>query len=678
MDFLQRSTHPHSTKPEDMITSKSREKDKLKNERARDEISTFFKPKKTPLEEVSSNSQNGRLSTIMSDEISFYERQMKKGGDENYQAYYPRAPRALENDNARFSRQDRTASSPRKYPPAAKWQNNVHSTPSLWSGKATTCLTWSETQVSPTAIGAQILRDSRQSSPPPDFVRTSLERTGILRDTGISLTPELTGVRISKSPVGNQTPSIQLVSPCVMTKSPSSSDNITTPSQVQSSMSLKYQPRSSSGKGDGNYGDHQLNRNQENPQASAEVVTTNSDTNNPIRITKQILIEHYDPVLGWHQRQNTKTPDSLHSREPMQEPKGTPLSREQIAKWARIKRPYTTVPITRFTKNETYFGSRLTLPEHLQSAPQHQQPFQSTPSLPRIIVTDPSQSDGSMENVPSVVNPKGLSQQARLGHASPVVSQDMKDSSFVNESNKSVGANQPLKIQPLENQPTVPAGFNDSSAHGYSETGQTHLSHLEPSVMECKTFGLPLRGSWVNHGQGYAPQFAQSLPLVEPAPLYFRQMREESQFQTQFDEEGKEEQNAYFNNPAVIMMSYLEEMEQNYFMDENENIQDTGDFDMQGSFFLNDDIDGQRDGGELQPYSGSMEGWQDNHNQELGDVEYYEERYEPERLMYNSENILGSYGGYKVDEGYFVEQKQERDANALNMKEGFWRTQRNY
>ena len=180
MDFLQRSGNNQPIPSKEMVISKSREKEKRKRARVDEEISEFFKPSKAPLNPTNSSALNQRSSASVG-EGSIYERQKRIEDLQEVRGTKP-------SETPSLPRADRRSISRGLSRDSLRLEDD-HDTASKLSGKATTYVSWSETQVSPGAalFSYQLGEKNRPASLTPDFVRTSLQKTGVFRDTGIDI-----------------------------------------------------------------------------------------------------------------------------------------------------------------------------------------------------------------------------------------------------------------------------------------------------------------------------------------------------------------------------------------------------------------------------------------------------------------------------------------------------------
>jgi hypothetical protein len=183
MDFLQRSSKHVSSMKEDKISTKSREKEKRKAARAQDEISAFFKPNKTPLQPISLN--KGSIAS------SNHAKDRRSGTIYRLGRERSRSFDFLEKPNVDFGRTKPSSdifSASVGRSPAVNRPENVPASTSKLSGRASTYISWSETQLSREAKSRDLNKiDRTRSSSTPESIRRSLENTGIFRDTGISM-----------------------------------------------------------------------------------------------------------------------------------------------------------------------------------------------------------------------------------------------------------------------------------------------------------------------------------------------------------------------------------------------------------------------------------------------------------------------------------------------------------
>ncbi|ESZ95841.1 hypothetical protein SBOR_3783 [Sclerotinia borealis F-4128] len=356
MEFLQRSgkkSHIDNT----IVVPKSRANEKRKATREQDEIATFFKPSKTPIRDSSLTLEHPTSPTSIH-ETSLHERQLRRNREHDRHRYY------AENLISRISKieshlaesrgqqlQPNQVQFPRE--PTPQLHSEEVGNRNIYSETADTIVTWSESQHSPVATGAlRRAREAycqRQNSATPDSVRSSIERTGIFKDTGIksssrrkshvqeAISKELDGAGENRSvyttggPAETNRESSRL-----------STDSVKNPQQQNH---LPQAPI--------------------HIQKETEELVSKRRSPDPLEIyddgCRRVVVEYYDPNRGWYREEDSKSPSKppKHSMEPAVAPISASLTRQQMALNARIKRPSTTLPVIREASNESRENSPL-------------------------------------------------------------------------------------------------------------------------------------------------------------------------------------------------------------------------------------------------------------------------------------------------------------------------------
>jgi hypothetical protein len=350
MRFLQRPTYTPITRNEDNPVSKSRERERRRVEMQQDEISTFFKPRRAPLEEVAEKASTGTLSTSMSDEQPAVRRHISSHRYEKENTPY-QAAGSPERRDPRPS-EPACLSDPECIPRSHFRQLPSYrpDTPGNWSGKEATCVTWSDTQMSP-IVSATSSRlghvEQRQTSQIPDSIWTSIQNTGIFNGTGI----------VSKTAANRPRETTPLGDRPRTRKSPATSLNRNRPRGASGSIT------SSSSTLSGSHGQRSRPRDESSPPvAMSKIVAQKGEiyqqaakyhddevrsriADTPL-ISNQVDVDfrRQDPIASTA-FQNLEILDPQASKSP-------PMTREQIGRKARIKLPRTTLPIPKASNEE--------------------------------------------------------------------------------------------------------------------------------------------------------------------------------------------------------------------------------------------------------------------------------------------------------------------------------------
>ncbi|QSZ29146.1 hypothetical protein DSL72_003657 [Monilinia vaccinii-corymbosi] len=355
MEFLQRSRkkdHLNDT----IIVPKSHVKEKRKAAREQDEIATFFKPSKTPIRDNNSTFEHPTsLNSIQ--ETSLYEGQLRRDSDDvRHRCYMENLRSRIDNTETYVvdSRSQRVQSNKDRFPrePTPNFPSEEVGNREMHSESTNTIVTWSDSQRSPGATIA--LRQAtekhyqRQHSTTPDSVRSSIEKTRIFKDTGIenpsrrrvhlqeTVSTGINGVRqehrlsTSDGPVEIGRHSSRL-----------------SPDSANISHEIDRPPN----------GQQQNHVSQLSPSTTQNIVEPHLTRRppDPVEVVdegrRRVVVEYYDPNRGWYREENLKSP-TLPS-EQVAAPVLIPLTRQQMACNARIKRPSTTLPVIREASDES-------------------------------------------------------------------------------------------------------------------------------------------------------------------------------------------------------------------------------------------------------------------------------------------------------------------------------------
>ncbi|PMD39816.1 hypothetical protein L207DRAFT_29117 [Hyaloscypha variabilis F] len=309
MDFLQRtSTHNFSIK-EDKISSKSRDKEKRKAARAQDEISIFFRASKVPIPPRPA---------------------IKGGVTSSSQTKDGRSGSGDQLDSDYFGQQHERSHS-FKVPPMSNLDFERDHQERL-SGRASTYISWSETQIS-----RERKTDRTRESSTPESIRRSIEQTGVFRGTGIDLAARRAGLspRVYERPSKHQQTRIK-------GEIEKSTDM---PGRTEK---LAPHTRPTLHKVASSHDGHQPALQDGFNMSNAK----NDQVEEGLMKRERVVIEHFDPKLGWHERSESgrhqhaiaiTSPDE----EIPEQSRSAPIDRLERAQLARVNRPSTTVPLPR-------------------------------------------------------------------------------------------------------------------------------------------------------------------------------------------------------------------------------------------------------------------------------------------------------------------------------------------
>jgi hypothetical protein len=383
-------------------------------------------------------------------------------------------------------------------------------TTSRLSGNAT-AVTWSETQISPGATAASRIRNRdyrHHASSTPEPIRKSLESTGIFRDTGIKRTQRPVSSRAESGPA--------------------------TESLIRK-------------------------ENDKRPIFLEDPATT--------RLGQ--IITQYDPSLGCYQQQESSRLEKTSAASPvnvesLRESKIAPLSREQIAKNARVKLPAATIPVEAIPEEPALLDGK-------KAAPSQQKVSEEIIANSAIINTSP---------VKYILQPASV-KPSDTAAPSEVLHQSLFENSQVTQDGSGAQTSSRMESDILHQDfsSKIPPPQSGQRLHGMSReevpvpVSGHDTSRLGP-VLEATTMtGLPVRGpSRDNLGQYHRP--LRLSPEVGLAPLYLNQIqRQFSPEQPLFKNSAGNEQAD--NNHSVFnpeMVRYLADNEYNMLEEEHHKV----------------------------------------------------------------------------------------------------------
>ncbi|TVY59073.1 hypothetical protein LSUE1_G009563 [Lachnellula suecica] len=530
MEFLQHTDRNAPAAKPDKITSKSREKEKRKVTRVHDEISDFFKPSKNLLKETDPNTQGRTPSTHATREGSIYSKQFTANDHEPQH----RQSQFLENTKQRALSLEQGTSpgriSARREPsPALAYVERPPESTSMLSSKAQTYITWSESQFSPGATGMRRQQDKivQQRSSTPASIRQSLEKTGIYRDTGIDV-----GSRNSREATfyererrqehhGAKYHEKYQRMPSISGTSGSTSSSelpaIDTSKWRADSFPSYQHPRmkNTQYENNANVEDH----NEESAKFTSSVAGKDKMSQPAISGDRRIVIEHFNSELGWHQRPSSRA-QARHSPNHLVDLRGerdrtarsTPINREQLAKLARIKRPATTLPVSRLREKKNSDKDN-----HISVGPQGIEDFVEVSEERQ--TASKTVGEGKPVSAPPIVTQPNedtstsidTQDEAKLD-SQPVLTKEpfARDTKFPENGSSGKGNFVPFLANP-QNEPRAFMAANPQETFNRTESG----SYL----------GLPMRGGWSTQGPIPTLQPIRSSAFIDPQPVFLRQVQ---------------------------------------------------------------------------------------------------------------------------------------------------------
>ncbi|CAL3962303.1 unnamed protein product [Diplocarpon coronariae] len=355
MDFLQHTNRKGPVESRERVTSKSLEREKRKTTRAQEEISTFFGPINIPLQEVSTN-RTGRSTSRVNNELPIYAKQSEQDQDQKMPSYERSESFDFQQEQScgkeRPSQPSHEKEAHRSYPRAASQPMKDTGSTSKLSSKAMSTVSWSESQVSPAITPRQTVLDRLSASPTPASVWKSIENTGIFEGTGIEITPNRR--RTGRSSMTMSIYESQMRDQVQVWKGLSERIVPTTTTADSSEVRLGIPEVGLPGR-EGSVGyERSLSLLESRAQPENDTCRAQIDTSGNVAGSRQrIVVEHFNPQLGWHEEpnaiyRNQQTSAVAMRKEITGDCGSTPLSRDEIAKHARIKLPKrssTTIPL---------------------------------------------------------------------------------------------------------------------------------------------------------------------------------------------------------------------------------------------------------------------------------------------------------------------------------------------
>lgn len=491
MEFLQHPPRQQLTEKDNGGKSRWREKEMRKSSRARQEVFEFFKPTRAPLQEHVVNQQARESSIYSQDErqpydkqdpqqenLAFYRRSLSiEASSKPSIAYWKPRP----SSNRPVIRRGRT--------PLRDYASHSHLTQSRGSGRATSYVSWSETEGSPvTKLTRARNFHAQDHSPVP--VTNELENSGFLRGIGIEKKPSLESV----GPMHRNGKKKSLVSTESIKSTTTSTSNSSEHYKNQQRHRHKKQKRAPSS-------DHPPNIQRLTAQ-DAELIPGYSYGQGGERAPKcrkRTIVEYYDPVYGWQEKPTAEeVTDGASALAPKidvaEEVKSTSVNRQEIAKNARIKHPSTTLPAASI--------------ENGTPSTTHKQPLHE-----RCQVLDATSTSQT-----KLADGAGQEQAKQLRRPQP----NKDDSPIEQESgNALINAVGDSAQSP---KPTLPPqGQDERTAHPQSVNLEDDIGEeTYPKAQDMIRLGL-LTGEKI----GRTSQPSWSASRVEPPPIFVRQLQRE-------------------------------------------------------------------------------------------------------------------------------------------------------
>jgi hypothetical protein len=666
MTFLQRSIHAPTVKNQD-----KNENERRKAKRQHDEISTFFKPLGAALEETAGDSRSGASSSCVGDDhLSFGKSVSRLRYRKEYMRYEPAdSSKRRDFGPGQLATLSDIVCTPSTSNLSKLLPRHASDTPSKWSRKDTTCLTWSDSQISPIIPSAsRRLRNSGQhrTSSTPGSIRKSIKNTTVFRDTGRVSTLDLNQPQNSTFPGDTgQLRNLQTSSPSRNCSSGTCEDTISS-SSLLSGSHLQYclpgkashSPRISISHVEvqneaivqQKYPKHLLDKARpkvEIPPARPKQVACEQNSADPPPYQDPICALPAEDVLG------SKAPKECKSI--------TPVTRKQFARKARVRCWSIKSPVAEFAEAE--------LPQN-----GHEQHVleQNKPKPPEVDQLSMLNSLVDSTVAPAIVfSYKDTERGYRAGGTGPPLRQD-----FTHKRPIISQTNSALHAAELSGRHSLPLPLdNVTIAQNSLSLGRNGLNY----VSNTRSDSLPIRGSWIGWAGGMisGPSRLSLIPEGPPADIYqLQQMTFRETAQVPSGEERMAEER--FEGEKDDIISYIDHIESNLWEREYAAVA------LRNGVGIYDEPDEGLE--ELQDYCGGVpsipEIWEEQEQVALREVEDPEicpgqvnKRSNHQIIQENPPSSIFDPPNCGLRAGIAYE--QANDVGEVIMQ-GFWRPRRNY
>lgn len=571
MEFLQRPGR-RSQVNDSILVPKSRAKENKKAARAQDEIAEFFKPSKTPVRDNSPTIDHPTSPNSIL-EASLYEKQLRKyREDDRYQYYTENTVARVDEKRSHLmdSGNQQVRSNELQFPEnfTPKLHSEDISNHKVHSKTTDTIVTWSESQYSPGATTA--LRRAgeqccqRQMSATPDSIRNSIERTGIFKDTGIESSSRWKS-NIQEpmdeefhGPGGKDI--ISIIANLVETSRESSS--LGTDSAINSNETVRppnFQqpdclPQLPS----------HMQKKIEEPflKGSNSVAVEARD-----KRLRRTVIEYYDPNRGWYRGKESGPPSKSpeHHAKPTTALATTPLTRKQMARNAKIKRPSTTLPVIREASHESRENSHSSMSS---ISGKEIQRTEFAPIQPLSGKGDMSRNESltnDNEQLQNVVVESPVSEEMFPQTNSQLQRDKQSRSGGLGENTSNTNKTLLSHTQMADQEGKQPPEAKMTPVNGRAFTPLRTTSHINPSRDHLKLSTQPLPGREHETYHGLSMQHFPSTPrspLIRVPSLYIHQMeleQREDQITNDISNENLEEYGSYEVQEPYFRMEGCEE-----------------------------------------------------------------------------------------------------------------------
>ena len=362
--FLQRPIHAPATKVQEEAALKSREKERRRAEREQLEISTFFKPRKAALEEVAMNVGRQTSLTFMTEENPTSRKNSLNDchPGKYIGLLYESSPEHRDLVSGQLAELSDAICTPSCRSYSAKLHGQASGHVGTYPRTEITSVTRSESQISLiTTAALDRLRNisELETSPIPDSIRRSIEKTGIFRDTGIESSITFNQARVSldeRTRIEKLQSKSRNRSCSLMVNEGTASPRYLIRPRPQAAQPLNegHSPRISMSQ---SHGHKQEVSQQTQAEQSCDKCPPRGEIST-VRFQRAIVeqLASNSNQLPGRGKSNPLPILEAFSSHPPRKPISPPMTREQIALQSRIKRPSATVLVSESTQDELLQG----------------------------------------------------------------------------------------------------------------------------------------------------------------------------------------------------------------------------------------------------------------------------------------------------------------------------------
>ena len=675
MAFLQHSNTKTAPEPDSTGKSKWREKDRRKRLRAQEEIAEFFVPKRQPMQEMGNNTDHG-YSKYRDDNAR--QESVDRGEGFHLRRSSPHYQRTPSLDlrqrsylySKRLERSPHRSLPPHEDSPAKQYLRAVLNSPHPFSGQATSYISWSETQFTPEQRATKQQGFEQQiESPIPEHVQRSIERTGILRDTGISILQKprnlapascsRTTRSLRPADRGRRLSHISSELSCSELAATSSSSNLPGPTELSRESVHGHNVRSSS--------DSKQNVQRAASRSPAAKENENVDShfghvhNEGREFT---AIQNFDHGFGWHQKSASDAlphpSAAVINKVETRDRTSTSIDRAELVGNAFFARPLSTLPAGQSNASPRVEGEANQ--DDLIAEQNRTNAVENPQARSRQQVGSKSQSRQNDRNESPAVQKNELAAPRKtMARSHPgIAKSNQQHESASRTSNREGIPSALLSWNPahLERELQTPSSLEFRPVDG---------AHSDKKV---SWIGLPFRGSSNGRDPSHSMVPSRLTPITgsEP-PLFIRQMQQELKREDdlQYQGHGSDEHHgkqyipqqgaqSQFEEDYTNMNQYHQNYVQEYDLDYALRIQDAEHCEYEHqSQYATEDMQ-QRN---AQPFHDNPGAWQPRLNRIDEQVEYYE--YDGEAPYEEMQDVYKQYDESAGDQFHGVAEVYDMD-----------------